>query len=1177
MIFSLQREAVGYVFFTLAVGTVASNTNVGFDYPNVETALKDFKLANDRTPDYLLEACPSTCTDLAFKKEWFVYPDAARLALCNDTMLLEFAVAQDLESKNDKTAIRVCTADYGVARNVGQDLGTASICLTLNRPTGRSSTGVLAAINQINSYVSSIPISCDNNTVSFAYSGGSVVSLYSAQLLSGFQTYVQKGGVPESFVAQLCNTGGRGSDYAIGIVASLSGDLAFVQGAVKAWNDGKCVIGVDEAGTLVNLKFNVLDTTAAVNRTSNSTEPVKRSSEFQSFRGLLAARAECKTAKVIANDGCFAVAARCGISQTDLIKYNTRTNFCNTLTVGEVVCCSSGTLPLTFPPPNSDGICQTRKIESGDSCEFNKDPTLCSTLALGDDSCLKIAASNGFATVKLEEFNKNTWGWNGCNILWVGVNICLSIGSAPMPAPVANVVCGPTVPGTQKPLSGTNLTELNACPLKVCCNIWGQCGTIADFCVILKSETGAPGTSAKGINGCIANCGMDIISSGKPASKIKIAYFESWNWNRLCLYMYVDSIDTSVYTHVHFAFANITTDFKIDISAMTGIKRIISFGGWAFSTEPGIFWILKEATKASNRGTFISNVVAFVFIYGLDGVDVDWEYPGALDIPGIPAGDPIEGMDYYNTLVELKSKVGSGKVVLFAAPASYWYLKAFLIALMGLALDYIVYMTYDFHGQWDYGNKWTSPGCLTGNCLRSHVNLTEITNALSMITKAGVASNKVVVGVLSYGHSDIVVYGGGTEWVSYMKDSTKASRETLYAKYNFAGTTDWAVDLQAYTNDEDDWTMEDDPLYGTYEETIKFHDKTQCTAKYRSLDQLEKDTFKIPAECMDNYLVAAEVAILGDALNSYDSLIKGGYDKKFAVYKDVMETQVLLQIYKYISYYTKQNCCKSAFGGSPCKGGKVDVKVDCPTTLDYHYTLNFASQPSITYKLLNEDGFFKDIADKFGIDKSWIIWGDRTVMLHSGCQTRISSDFLTPNSNYPMASNIKIPNPKGVIGEKYKEMRALTTRMESENKDADLFSVSRADIVDSVVETANKLIEVERKSMILNFVTAFLMFILIVGQTAGLLGATVLRTIINVAGELGNIAVGIYSVVDDLDNALINIFGILLGGVNLRPFKEVASIRRGMKDAEVNKLGLIKKDLDRITSLKGKGLACGKS
>lgn len=39
-------------------------------------------------------------------------------------------------------------------------------------------------------------------------------------------------------------------------------------------------------------------------------------------------------------------------------------------------------------------------------------------------------------------------------------------------------------------------------------------------------------------------------------------------------------------------------------------------------------------------------------------------------------------------------------------------------------------MTYDLHGQWDAGNQWASPGCPTGNCLRSHVNRTETMGAL---------------------------------------------------------------------------------------------------------------------------------------------------------------------------------------------------------------------------------------------------------------------------------------------------------------------------------------------------------------------------------------------------------------------------------------------------------------
>jgi hypothetical protein len=56
-------------------------------------------------------------------------------------------------------------------------------------------------------------------------------------------------------------------------------------------------------------------------------------------------------------------------------------------------------------------------------------------------------------------------------------------------------------------------------------------------------------------------------------------------------------------------------------------------------------------------------------------------------------------------------------------------------------------------GQWDVGNKWSSEGCEKGNCLRSHVNLTETNTALALITKAGVPAWKVMVGITSYARS----------------------------------------------------------------------------------------------------------------------------------------------------------------------------------------------------------------------------------------------------------------------------------------------------------------------------------------------------------------------------------------------------------------------------------------
>jgi chitinase len=47
------------------------------------------------------------------------------------------------------------------------------------------------------------------------------------------------------------------------------------------------------------------------------------------------------------------------------------------------------------------------------------------------------------------------------------------------------------------------------------------------------------------------------------------------------------------------------------------------------------------------------------------------------------------------------------KSVSIAAPASFWYLKGFPIGDISKVVDYIVYMTYDIHGQWDYDNAFS--------------------------------------------------------------------------------------------------------------------------------------------------------------------------------------------------------------------------------------------------------------------------------------------------------------------------------------------------------------------------------------------------------------------------------------------------------------------------------------
>ncbi|KAL1866812.1 hypothetical protein VTK73DRAFT_4511 [Phialemonium thermophilum] len=560
---------------------------------------------------------------------------------------------------------------------------------------------------------------------------------------------------------------------------------------------------------------------------------------------------DCRTIEVHTGDSCGSLATKCGVTGADFTRFNNKPDLCSTLAEGQHVCCSAGTLPDFAPKPNADGSCATYQIQAGEGCSA-------------------IAAKFSLTIAKLESFNKETWGWPTCDrYMVVNQVICVSAGSPPMPSPIDNAQCGPQVPGTQRPTGGDfDLSKLNPCPLNVCCDIWGQCGTTDEFCVDNRGD-GAPGTAAKGTNGCISNCGTDIVAGDSPPSEYRsVGYFEAWNHNRPCLWMEATDIDPAQYTHIHFAFARLKDDFSIDVAyvqrqfdtfkKLSSFKKVLAFGGWSDSTSPESFMALRKMVLPENRDKVAQNMADFISVNALDGVDIDWEYPGEPDIAGIPAASETEGLDYLKFLATLKGKLPAGTTLSIAAPASYWYLKQFPIDRMAKVLDYLVLMTYDLHGQWDAGNQWSDPGCPEGNCLRSHVNRTETLNALAMVTKAGVPANKVVVGVASYGRSfkmtragctgpqctfegdarnskakpgvcmrtagyisqaeidqilandksarqyvdddsdsNILVYGE-TEWVAFMSGKTRASRERTYKGYNFGGTAEWAVDLRAF-------------------------------------------------------------------------------------------------------------------------------------------------------------------------------------------------------------------------------------------------------------------------------------------------------------------------------------------------------------------------------------------
>src|ERR1700750_979254 len=89
-------------------------------------------------------------------------------------------------------------------------------------------------------------------------------------------------------------------------------------------------------------------------------------------------------------------------------------------------------------------------------------------------------------------------------------------------------------------------------------------------------------------------------------------------------------------------------------------------------------------------------------------------------VDGQAIGKKGDGVAYYKFLSVLREKLDRTYSVSIAAPASYWYLREFPIDMIAEVVDYIVFMTYDLHGQWDYGNPNAFDQCDSGKCIRSH-------------------------------------------------------------------------------------------------------------------------------------------------------------------------------------------------------------------------------------------------------------------------------------------------------------------------------------------------------------------------------------------------------------------------------------------------------------------------
>ncbi|KAM7184573.1 glycoside hydrolase family 18 protein [Rhypophila sp. PSN 637] len=1159
---------------------------------------------------------------------WAIYPDVSALKACNKTQLLDLTVFNAV--KKEAEGIRACSANSSpstskpakrqeavkscipaseVERKVAGQLETSGSA----KEESSVSQALVTAGKQLASYLVKVEPDCDTSALSrFAITGeNAVLGVYAgaqahrqgatAKLLDKVLSHIEANGISEGLTAEICVQGeGRlGADYVVGVAVSTDEDdgLKIAQDAVRHWVNGTCLTSGSSAGSKswADFSLRVLsearhthglrDCSAVPAPVANSTLPNNST--------LLTKRAECRYIRVVQNNGCPEMAAM----------------------AGQPVCCSAGSLPDLKPKQNADGSCAAY-----------------TTQAL--DDCSKISATYQITQQEIEEFNKNTWGWSGCEpYVYPNKNTCLSKGSPPMPAPVDNAMCGPQVPNTQRPTNGSDLASLNPCPLNVCCNIWGQCGLTDEFCTEKKSKTGAPGTSGAK-DGCVSSCGMEIKKGTPVANDIRIGYFEAWNGNRPCLKSHVTQYKNDGYTHIHWAFANLTEDFQVDVSglqeewdmfkSMTGVKKIVS-------TEAGTWPILKKAVLPANRDKFKNNVVKFVNDNKLDGADFDWEYPAAPDIPGVPAGDLQEGVNYARFLAAMRTALPKEKSVSFAAPASYWYLKQFPISTMAKTVDYIVYMTYDFTY---VGNEWATPGCKTGNCLRSHVNATETLLSLAMITKAGVDPNKVIVGVTSYGRSfhmaqkgcdgpqclytgdrlnsqaakgactdtagyisnaeieEIIAKGGNIktwtqnatdylvyndlEWVSYMSDINKAARMILYHSYGFGGTTDWAIDLQSFKGD------------ATYDNSgdVDIEPWKPCDKTYGSLDDVERDSGSIPDHCMPGYILDALAAELEKAIKDYDDIMKTDYDKKFGYFAKAIKQKWDNDLFNFYHDHTDEyfDCLHALPTDKPHVFRNESVK--CPPKYFDGHAYNIYLIPKDVEKLT------KFLTDKYGIDYEWTRGG---VFEFAPC-LKDCDEYSKMYGSLELKPDFAVPNPKDSVSKSISNIRSLPDfyRQTSSYIKLGFFDEDPQDAVDGsaipvfmiqqavqamhdIYEAEKEIQKKEMENLIITCLSAILFILPGLGQAmAAVSGIAMIARIATVIAEVGGLATGVYDIATNKDNLALGVFSLLLGFVGVGgalkgKWADAGKMRRDMTPEQIAGMGdIVKNGLGKVAGLSGR-------
>jgi len=218
-------------------------------------------------------------------------------------------------------------------------------------------------------------------------------------------------------------------------------------------------------------------------------------------------------------------------------------------------------------------------------------------------------------------------------------------------------------------------------------------------------------------------------------------------------------------TRINYAFANLQNGVIVEgfahdadnFAALNALKKenprltiLVSVGGWTWSGNFSDVALTKQSRKL-----FIESAVSFVEKYNLDGLDIDWEYPGM-----IGNGNrfrPEDKQNYTLLLKELRDRFNHEEkklhrhlVTSIATGASTDFLEHTEISKVQRYVDTINLMSYDYYvPSWDKTTGHHAP-LFTNPADPKKISADRTVHEYE---SAGVPASKLVLGVPFYGKS----------------------------------------------------------------------------------------------------------------------------------------------------------------------------------------------------------------------------------------------------------------------------------------------------------------------------------------------------------------------------------------------------------------------------------------